>query len=146
MSGRHSDGPPSTRCPARRHQVTLLRAEVDSSLTSHGGLVIVAGEVGIGKSALIGTAMEQARAAGFLALAGTCWDSDAAPELWPWTQLIRAMHRSLGAAEFLRHQRGARSSCAARQICSGRLLPRSSREERTSRDPVTSATGPTIGA
>ncbi|GII04582.1 hypothetical protein Pta02_65900 [Planobispora takensis] len=67
---------------------------------SHGGLVLVTGEAGIGKTALVTEAAEEARRRGALVLGGSCWDSDSAPGYWPWVQVVRALRRGAGAGEW----------------------------------------------
>ncbi|TQM78257.1 AAA ATPase-like protein [Saccharothrix saharensis] len=84
----------------RDHAVGVLRAEVERAVGSHGGLVLVAGEAGIGKTALVTAVAEQARRLGALVLGGSCWDSDSAPGYWPWVQVIRALRRAVTAEEW----------------------------------------------
>ncbi|WBB56725.1 AAA family ATPase [Verrucosispora sp. WMMD573] len=78
----------------RDHPAALLRAEVDRATASHGGLVLVAGEPGIGKTTLVTAAADEARRRGALVLGGACWDSASAPGFWPWTQVLRRLRRS----------------------------------------------------
>ncbi|MEV2240783.1 AAA family ATPase [Micromonospora sp. NPDC049891] len=78
----------------RDHPAGLLRAEVDRATASHGGLVLVAGEPGIGKTTLVTAAADEARRHGALVLGGACWDSASAPGYWPWTQVLRRLRRS----------------------------------------------------
>jgi tetratricopeptide (TPR) repeat protein len=80
----------------RNHPAATLRAEIARAGDSHGGLVLVTGEAGIGKTTLVTDAMTQARHAGALVVSGACWDSDSAPGYWPWTQVIRALRRAVG--------------------------------------------------
>lgn len=77
----------------RDHPAGVLRAEIDRAADSHGGLVLVTGEAGIGKTTLVADAVEAARHGGALVLSGTCWDSDSAPGYWPWVQVIRGLRR-----------------------------------------------------
>ena len=77
----------------RDHPAGVLRAEIDRAAESHGGLVLVTGEAGIGKTTLVTDGMDAARRAGALVLSGSCWDSTAAPGYWPWVQVIRALRR-----------------------------------------------------
>jgi tetratricopeptide (TPR) repeat protein len=84
----------------RDHPAGLLRAEVARAGDSHGGLVLVTGEAGIGKTTLVTGAADEARARGALVLGGACWDSDSAPGYWPWVQVVRALRRALGAQEW----------------------------------------------
>lgn len=78
----------------REHPAGLLRAEIDRVTTSHGGLVLVAGEPGIGKTTLVTAAAGEARRRGALVLGAACWDSDSAPGYWPWVQVLRGLRRS----------------------------------------------------
>lgn len=77
-----------------------LHAEVDRTLSSHGGLLLLGGEAGIGKTTLIGGVVDRARGGGAIAVVGTCSSSPAAPALWPWTQIVRALRRAVGADTF----------------------------------------------
>ncbi|GAA1292918.1 ATP-binding protein [Saccharothrix xinjiangensis] len=88
------------RLIGRDHPAGVLHAEVDRATRSHGGLVLVAGEPGIGKTTLVTGAAEQARQRGALVLAGSCWDSDSAPGYWPWVQVVRALRRAATAEEW----------------------------------------------
>lgn len=84
----------------RDHPAGVLRAEIGRATASHGGLVLVTGEAGIGKTTLVTDAMEVAREHGALVLSGSCWDSSAAPGFWPWVQVIRGMRRQATPAEW----------------------------------------------
>ncbi|OUZ12460.1 hypothetical protein BHE97_01750 [Aeromicrobium sp. PE09-221] len=84
----------------RDDSTSRLRDDVDRTVSSHGGLVLISGEAGIGKTTLVGSAVEHARAIGAIPVVGTCSSSPAAPALWPWTQVLRAMQRALGATDF----------------------------------------------
>ncbi|ATO14798.1 ATPase [Micromonospora sp. WMMA2032] len=95
----------------REHPAGLLRAEVDRVTTSHGGLALVTGEPGIGKTTLVGAAADQARRRGALVLGGACWESDTAPDYWPWMQVLRRLARS--ADDWARAQEAAGVGLAA---------------------------------
>jgi tetratricopeptide (TPR) repeat protein len=56
--------------------------------------VLVGGEPGIGKTALVAAAATEARRSGFLVLSGACWDGDSPPGYWPWVQVFRALQRA----------------------------------------------------
>src|SRR5690349_3633635 len=79
-----------SRLVGRDQPAAVLDGEVARTLASHGGLVLVAGEAGIGKSALAAGA---ARAGDALVAVGTCWDREGAPDHWPWVQVVRALAR-----------------------------------------------------
>ncbi|MFI6262206.1 AAA family ATPase [Micromonospora sp. NPDC051006] len=78
----------------RDHPAGLLRADLDRATTSHGGLVLVTGEPGIGKTTLVTAAAREARRRGALVLGAACWDSESAPGYWPWVQVLRGLRRS----------------------------------------------------
>ncbi len=86
----------TTALIGRDHPAGVLRAEIRRASESHGGLVLVTGEAGIGKTTLVTGAVEEARRLGALVLSGSCWDSDSAPGYWPWVQVIRALRRASG--------------------------------------------------
>ncbi|MFJ2474283.1 AAA family ATPase [Streptomyces sp. NPDC087659] len=91
----------------REHPVSVLRAEVGRATDSHGGLVLVTGEAGIGKTTLVTQAAQEARQRGALVLGGSCWDSDSAPGYWPWVQVVRALRRAVGEEEWGRAEEAA---------------------------------------
>jgi hypothetical protein len=84
----------------REHPAGLLRAEIGRAVDSHGGLVLVTGEAGIGKTTLVTDAAEEARRRGALVLSGSCWESDSAPGYWPWVQVVRALRRAATPEEW----------------------------------------------
>lgn len=84
----------------RDHPAAVLGAELDRAVASHGGLVLVTGEAGIGKTTLVTGLAEDARRRGARVLAGACWDSESTPGYWPWLQVVRALRRELPAADW----------------------------------------------
>ncbi|MFI0483491.1 ATP-binding protein [Actinomadura sp. 9N215] len=84
----------------RDHPAGVLRAEIGRAADSHGGLVLITGEAGIGKTTLVTEAVEEARRQGALVLSGSCWDSDSAPGYWPWVQVIRSLRRVAAPEEW----------------------------------------------
>jgi hypothetical protein len=96
----------------RDHPAGVLRAELSRAASSHGGLVLVTGEAGIGKTTLVTGAVEEARRSGALVLSGACWDSESAPGYWPWTQAIRALRRTASPQEWAAAEEAAGSGLA----------------------------------
>jgi len=79
----------------RERPLSVLRAAVSRTFGGQGGLVLVSGEPGIGKTALVSEAAVEAKRRGALALSGTCWDGDSRPGYWPWVQVLRGLQRSV---------------------------------------------------
>ena len=63
-----------------------------------GGLVLISGEPGIGKTALAGTFARRARGQGAQVAWGSAWEDSGAPPYWPWVQVLRSFERNAGAA------------------------------------------------
>ncbi len=97
----------------RDHSAGLLRAEIGRVADSHGGLVLVTGEAGIGKTTLVTDAMDAARRGGALVLSGSCWDSAAAPGFWPWTQVVRGLRRHATEGEWAAVEQATGGALAA---------------------------------
>ncbi|TDE32168.1 hypothetical protein E1295_40085, partial [Nonomuraea mesophila] len=97
----------------REHPAALLHAEISRALGSHGGLVLVTGEAGIGKTTLVTSAAREARRQGALVVGGACWDSGNAPGYWPWVQVIRALRRVAEPPEWAQAEESAGGSLAA---------------------------------
>jgi hypothetical protein len=55
------------------------------------GLVLVAGEAGMGKTTLLARFAADVTERGGRSAWGTCWDGDQAPAFWPWTQALRSL-------------------------------------------------------
>jgi hypothetical protein len=70
----------------RRLAIGALRPAVDAAAGGAGGVVLLAGEAGMGKTALASEAAAYAKARGAAAVRGTCWEDDGAPGFWPWIQ------------------------------------------------------------
>ncbi|GGT32344.1 AAA family ATPase [Nonomuraea spiralis] len=96
----------------RDHPAALLRAEISRVIESHGGLVLVTGEAGIGKTTLVTSAAAEARRRGALVVGGACWDSGSAPGYWPWVQVLRALRRSAAPEAWAEAERAAGGSLA----------------------------------
>ncbi|MFC7586223.1 ATP-binding protein [Nonomuraea antimicrobica] len=75
----------------RERPAAILRGEVERALVSHGALVLVTGEAGVGKSALVADAAEEAVRGGARVLTGACWEGEGAPGYWPWVQVVRQL-------------------------------------------------------
>ncbi|MFC9590557.1 AAA family ATPase [Streptomyces sp. NPDC056944] len=70
--------------------LTSLCRQVDAAAVGQGGLVLLAGEPGIGKTALAAEVLGYARSLGATVAWGSCEDGGTAPGLWPWQQILRS--------------------------------------------------------
>jgi hypothetical protein len=75
----------------RRLAIGALGSAVEAAIGGAGGVVLLAGEAGMGKTALASSAVAYAKAHGAEAVWGTCWEGDGAPGFWPWIQVMRAL-------------------------------------------------------
>lgn len=84
------------------------------------GVVLVTGEAGIGKTALLMRFAAVVDGAGGTVVWGTCWDDSTAPAWWPWTQALRALlDRRAGMAVAVRPELAAIVPDAATGVPAG---------------------------
>ena len=65
-----------------------LRRAVDEALSGRGGLALVGGEAGVGKSRLVAEIGGEAEARGMRVLTGYCVEMDSAPPYLPYVEMI----------------------------------------------------------
>ncbi|HEU5423354.1 MAG TPA: AAA family ATPase, partial [Nitrolancea sp.] len=82
----------------REREQGLLRGQLDRMLGGHGGVVLVGGEAGIGKTTLVEDLSVQAEEQGALVLWGHAYDLSVTPPYGPWLEILR-QYRSLAAAD-----------------------------------------------
>ncbi len=81
------------RLVGREAALGMAGAALDDALAGVGQLLLITGEPGIGKSALLAEIARQATARGARVLRGVCWDGAGAPPWWPWIQVLRGIDR-----------------------------------------------------
>jgi hypothetical protein len=79
----------------RDHPAAALRSAVERTVSSHGGLALVTGEAGIGKTTLVTDVAARHRGELTVAFA-TSWESEAVPDHWLWVQVLRSLRAQLG--------------------------------------------------
>ncbi len=90
----------------RDRELADLRTGLDEALAGRGGLFLLVGEPGIGKSRLTDELSRHAKGRGARVLVGRCWEAGGAPAYWPWVQALRAYVREADS-KTLRAQLGA---------------------------------------
>src|SRR6516162_1779320 len=81
--------PVTTPFVGRAGELAALSADLDAAVGGRGGVVLVAGEPGIGKTRLAEELAARAMMRGAVVLWGRCWEGAGAPAFWPWVQVIR---------------------------------------------------------
>jgi DNA-binding CsgD family transcriptional regulator len=72
----------------RERELAVLHQNVDAAMGGHGGLVLIGGEAGIGKTALAETVCREATERGARVLVGHCYDLTETPPYGPWIELF----------------------------------------------------------
>ena len=101
----------------RAGELATLTADLDAAVGGHGGVVLVAGEPGIGKTRLVEELAARATVRGAVVLWGRCWEGAGAPAFWPWVQVIRG-YVQVQAEDLasLRHDLGAGAADIAQLV------------------------------
>ena len=84
----------------RDRELAELRKGLDAALSGRGGLFMIAGDPGVGKTALADEIGGEAARSGALVLWGRAWEGGGAPSYWPWVRILRrlAAERDVSAA------------------------------------------------
>ena len=96
----------------REGELRQLLRGVEDALSGRGGLFLVVGEPGIGKTRLAVEVADESQRRGARVLWGRCWEAGGAPAYWPWIQSIRAYVRSVDP-EVLKGQLGSSAASVA---------------------------------
>jgi tetratricopeptide (TPR) repeat protein len=75
----------------RGRELGELMAALEEARAGRGGVVLLGGEPGIGKTRLARALGERAREAGAQVAWARGWDGGGAPAFWPWLQVLRAL-------------------------------------------------------
>jgi len=76
------------RLAGRERELALLREKLSAAKGGKGGLVLIGGEAGIGKTTLAEAALHEAAGQGFVVLEGHCFDLADTPPYGPWIDLF----------------------------------------------------------
>lgn len=83
--------PATTRLVGRDREIALLREKLARASTGKGGIVLVSGETGTGKTTLLDELCTTATNA--KAIMVRCFSGEGAPDLWPFAQVLRDLRR-----------------------------------------------------
>jgi DNA-binding CsgD family transcriptional regulator/tetratricopeptide (TPR) repeat protein len=78
----------------RDREIDELQALLERAIRGTGSIVLISGEAGIGKTALVRTVARAAEQRGALVLAGGCYDLGVTPPYGPWVELLQRYHPS----------------------------------------------------
>jgi hypothetical protein len=92
FSERWYAGPVVHALIGRDFEIAQLNEALERMLQGRGALLLLAGEPGIGKTALVEVLAEDAVSKGARVVWGRCWEaSGGAPPFWPWTEVFRGL-------------------------------------------------------
>jgi len=83
----------------REHDLEALAGLLARAAAGSGGLVLVTGEPGIGKTRLLEEAAARATGAGFAVAWGRAYEVGGAPTYWPWIEALRGLLARPGAGD-----------------------------------------------
>lgn len=81
------------RFVGRQTELSGLTAALADAIAGQGGLALVAGEPGIGKTRFAEELATEAQRCGAVVFWGRCYEDEGAPAFWPWREAIRAHMR-----------------------------------------------------
>ena len=93
----------------------MLQAALDRALGGTGGVLLVHGPAGIGKTRLVEVLAQRAAELGVTVCWGRCLDDAGAPALWPWRAALDEVHAdpALARARAAARESGGESSASA---------------------------------
>ena len=80
----------TTALVGREDERAEIRAALDDAFDGQGGLILLSGEPGIGKTRLAEWLAVQAAGVDATVLWGRCYEGEGAPAFWPWSQILRS--------------------------------------------------------
>ena len=86
---------PAERTPfvGRTAEAAALRLHLDRAAAGCGGLIMIGGEPGVGKTRLADELLREARQRGMTALTGRCYEMEGAPPYFPFVEILQAAMR-----------------------------------------------------
>ncbi len=87
----------------RREELLELDAALDDARRGKGGLIVLTGEGGIGKTRLLESFVNSAQPTGVHAAWGRCWEGGAVTPFWPWRQVLAVSATETSCETLIRH-------------------------------------------
>jgi tetratricopeptide (TPR) repeat protein/predicted Ser/Thr protein kinase len=86
---------PAERTPfvSREAELAELRSALDRMLLGHGGIVLIGGEPGVGKTRLVRELQREARQRGCMTLTGHCYEMEGSPPFVPFVEYMEEAAR-----------------------------------------------------
>ncbi len=81
----------------RDREREILSAGLTSAIGGRGGLIVVRGEQGVGKTALVENLIDLARRASVVGAVGQC-EEEATPPFSPWVDVLRGVRAAVGSS------------------------------------------------
>jgi tetratricopeptide (TPR) repeat protein len=106
----------TTAFVGRREELSHIEFLLRNAESGHGGLVLISGEAGIGKSTLATEVSRRAKGMGFRCLFAKCKSDTGSPLYYPWIEFVRQLSQLTSASVFFK-------SCGANIEQVVRLVP-----------------------
>jgi DNA-binding SARP family transcriptional activator len=74
---------------SRERELDMLRSAVERGFSGTGGVLMLSGEPGVGKTHTAREVANYAGRSGSMVLWGNCYQDEGAPPYWPWVQALR---------------------------------------------------------
>ena len=103
----------------REPELAALTAKIEASSAGRGGMALIAGEPGIGKTRLAEELAAIAHERGARVLWGRCYEGDGAPAFWPWVEILRGYLQRYDATT-VRDDLASATSSHSRSMAAGR--------------------------
>lgn len=75
----------------RQPELARLERLLEAAGSGSGGVILIKGEAGAGKTRLAKELSARAAERGFIVAWGRCWEGEDAPRYWPWRQIVDAL-------------------------------------------------------
>ena len=99
MNANNTDSSRPSPFIGRSQELNALQHRFDQAVAGNGGVALISGEPGIGKTRLVRSFTERATAGGARVLWGRCYEGDWAPPYAPWVEAIGEFVRTTSTAQ-----------------------------------------------